>query len=252
MEELEGILISRFSPITLDEMDGVGLLDRVDTKFVFCSGMLLPILEELFNDYRVLEVKGKRISRYDTTYLDTPLLDTYMLHQHGKLNRYKIRFRRYVETGQVYLETKFKNNKSRAIKTRVKVKSPELQHAGIRETQLLSRTPYDMSELKPSLNIRYNRVTLVHKNHSERLTIDTDLQFVADTNSKGFPNLVIAEVKQDKNKKSEFIQIMHRLHIRQMSVSKYCLGISCLYPDVKKNTMKYKLLTINKLCHEHK
>lgn len=250
MESVIAVLENHYQPVSLAEMDAVKLLDRMDTKFVFCAEKLVHFLEMLRNDYKVLEVNGKRISRYETSYLDTPHLDTYHLHQQGKLNRFKIRYRKYVETDQVYLETKFKNNKCRAIKKRVKVRSMDNLGTGNKEVHLISQTPYDVSTLRPSLNITYNRITLVHRNNSERLTIDTGLRFSLDGKSSEFPNLVIAEVKQDKNTKSEFIQLMHQNHIREISISKYCLGVSCLYPWVKKNRMKNKIMIINKVCHE--
>ena len=55
-------IISReFSPITLEEMDSVKLLSRMDTKFVFTSSLLSAVLKELSQSYSVLEINGKTI-----------------------------------------------------------------------------------------------------------------------------------------------------------------------------------------------
>ena len=42
-------------------------------------------------------------------------------HHNGKLNRYKVRRRRYIDTDTEFLEVKLKNNKKRTIKSRIKL-----------------------------------------------------------------------------------------------------------------------------------
>lgn len=90
--------LNQFNPITLQEMDGVKLMDRTDTKFTFNIQQLPEILEEAKEYYRILEVESNRISRYKTLYFDTEDFDLYNEHHSGKLNRYKIRHRTYVES----------------------------------------------------------------------------------------------------------------------------------------------------------
>ena len=108
--DLNGVL-SRFHPITLGEMDGVRLLDRLDTKFTFNRTLLTGILEEMMKDYSILDIEGRRVSRYETIYFDTPEHLFYLHHHNGKLNRYKIRFRKYVDSGDTFFEIKLKNNR---------------------------------------------------------------------------------------------------------------------------------------------
>ena len=69
-ENLVDILHS-FDPITLKEMDGVKLLKRTDTKYLLSLTELKAILPQLLDDYKVLEIGERRISTYQTTYLDT-------------------------------------------------------------------------------------------------------------------------------------------------------------------------------------
>src|SRR5687767_7859268 len=122
IEEIDSIseALLQFAPISLDEMDGVKLMDRTDTKFLFKAEQLPAFLEQLATSYRVLEINDRRICRYETLYFDTADFQLYLCHQNGKLNRYKVRFRRYVESDVSYFEVKLKNNKGRTIKTRVK------------------------------------------------------------------------------------------------------------------------------------
>ena len=101
-------------------MDSVKLMDRTDTKFVFNIDILPAVLNEAKVFYKILDVEGNRISRYKTLYFDTQDFDLYNKHHSGKLNRYKVRHRTYVESSLGFLEVKFKNNKGRTLKTRIK------------------------------------------------------------------------------------------------------------------------------------
>src|SRR6476620_5435567 len=120
--ELQTQILHDFQPIDLKEMDSVKLMNRTDTKFIFNISHYQKIMSEIKDYYRVLEVDGKRISRYETLYCDTSHFDLYNKHHQGKLNRYKIRHRTYVESNIGFLEVKFKNNKGRTIKTRISQK----------------------------------------------------------------------------------------------------------------------------------
>ena len=94
--------LSTYSPISLDEMDSVKLMNRVDTKYVCHEAQIPAILEAAKDDYRVQEVIGKRIATYDTVYYDTDGLEMYMRHHDQQLNRRKVRIRTYMDTGAEY------------------------------------------------------------------------------------------------------------------------------------------------------
>jgi hypothetical protein len=239
--------LNQFNPITLQEMDGVKLMDRTDTKFTFNINMLPVILGEAKEYYRILEVEGNRISRYKTLYFDTEDFDLYNEHHSGKLNRYKIRHRTYVESNIGFLEVKFKNNKGRTLKTRIKeIEVPEL-HTGKAFDFLKKTLPFDPLILLPKIWINYSRITLVNKTSAERLTLDLNLEFEKDGKTELLNQLVIAEVKQDSKIGSPFIDIMREKHIRQGSISKYCFGVASSYNEVKKNNFKQKLSNVKKI-----
>ena len=63
-------LLSRMSAISLDEMDAIRLMNRVDTKYVCSESMLERILERAEKHYLVLENCGSRIADYNTLYFD--------------------------------------------------------------------------------------------------------------------------------------------------------------------------------------
>ena len=97
MHDLDKTL-SSFQSISLEEMDNVKLMNRTDTKFVFSSSFLIEILNGLSDRYRVLEIEGKKESLYNTVYFDTEQLKFYTEHHNGKLNRHKVRMRKYVNS----------------------------------------------------------------------------------------------------------------------------------------------------------
>lgn len=248
MKPVQDILNS-FQSITLKEMDKARLMDRTDTKFTFSLNNLRRVLEEVKDKYRVLEIENCRMSTYQTLYYDTADLSLYLKHHAGKLNRYKIRHRTYVESKLGFLEVKFKNNKGRTIKERIK-KQEVPKEWGLETSEFLSKkTPFNPEVLIPNIWVNYKRITLVNNENAERVTIDTDLEFVNKEFTEKMNNLVIAEVKQDKRKGSSFLEVMKKLRIREGSISKYCLGVAVTNKAVKKNNFKEKLISLNHILY---
>lgn len=231
-------------------MDSVKLMDRTDTKFTFNRTQFDTVLGDILEEYRVLEIDGKRISRYKTLYYDTDKYNLYTRHHNGELNRYKIRHRSYIESNIGFLEVKFKNNKGRTVKNRIKKLEVPTFWEGDTETFLIKMLPFPPADLVPVIWVNYSRLTLVNKTSAERLTIDLDLEFVKDTVSKNLNSLVIAEVKQEKRKASPFLKIMRKYHIREGSISKYCLGIALTCNDVKKNNFKAKIQNLKHIIYD--
>ena len=114
-------IVADFSPITLNEMDEVKLMSRTDTKFVFQLSKLPKLLLQLQPFYNVLTINSKVIHDYKSLYYDTEERKFYIDHHNSRVNRNKIRFREYVDSGLTFLEVKLKNNKGRTIKKRMKV-----------------------------------------------------------------------------------------------------------------------------------
>lgn len=247
-KEIKDILAD-FDPITLDEMDKVKLMDRTDTKYTFRKEELTKFLKVLGEDYKILNVNDNLISRYESLYFDTRNFDLYLKHHSGQLNRHKVRFRKYVESDLHFFEVKFKNNKGRTIKNRIKRKEIPDRIKGKAKKLLIEKTSLDPLQLEPKLWINYSRITMVNKTTCERVTLDLGLNFKNDQKDIHIHPLVIAEVKQDKSSSSPFITLMKSNHVREGSISKYCMGVANLYDSLKKNNFKEKLLNLNKLCY---
>ncbi|MCC7231353.1 MAG: polyphosphate polymerase domain-containing protein [Bacteroidia bacterium] len=249
MIDLDPIL-SGFDPISLKQMDNVKLQNRVDTKFMFREALLPAILGEMQKNYFALELGTRRYNHYETLYFDTDQFKLYIGHHNGKLNRYKFRSRRYVESDLNFFEIKFKNNKGRTIKDRIK--GPELVKAieGKPEEFVRSISNVDPQSLQPKLWVNYMRMTFVNKTSQERLTIDTRLTFKNDKVEVLYDGLVIAEVKRGSaTEKSPFIGLMRKYSVQARSISKSCLGVISLNPQIKKNRFKPTLLYLNKLLN---
>ena len=104
------------------------------------------------------------------------------------------------------------------------------------------------SDVEAKMLVHYKRLTLVNSNLTERVTIDLDLKY-NDLNDaeKKFNNLAIIEIKQDKAHRSEVALLLKKNHIREGSISKYCLGTASLFPEVRKNNFKLKINQLNKI-----
>lgn len=237
-----------FATISLDEMDAVALLNRVDTKFVLTTAQLLRALTTLQNDYRILEVQGQRLNHYRTLYFDMPDFDLYNLHVNGHAERYKVRSREYTDSHLSFLEVKHKTRKDRTIKDRINTVQP-LHHVNREAEQWLHGVfPYESSMLEAKIWNAFTRLTLVSKHCCERVTLDVDLAFYRNDKVTRLDGVAIAEVKLDaQDQSSPFLEQMHAQRIRPQGFSKYCIGVSMLYDHVKKNALKPQLLRLEKL-----
>jgi len=240
-------LLKEFKPISLSEMDQVRLMDRVDSKFVLSFNDLLPVLESVPELYYLLTINNTRVFSYRTDYYDTPDLEMFSDHHNGKLNRYKIRQREYIESDVRFLEVKFKSNKGRIIKDRIE---RQIDDSFDFSQFIRKHTPYNPDILKVTLENRFNRFTLVDKNMHERVTFDFNLGFSDQSHIMGLNGLVIIEVKQNKNSRDGHIyNILKEKGVRPDSFSKYCLGIALLNRHNKFNNFKRTINLINKLSH---
>jgi len=245
-------VVNTFESITLKDLDSVSLLNRVDSKFFFDIGQLPIILEDLKEYYRILDINGVRQNQYDSIYFDTPDLGLYYLHHNDRKNRFKIRYRKYVDSNLSFFELKMKNNKGRTIKKRFKT---EDIHNHIIEDghQLLNDNLDDRANwnFQPSIKILFDRLTFADKNFSERATIDLNLTYQKEEMEIARDRLVIVELKQSKqDRKSPMFRILKKNSIYPYKISKYCLGILSCYPKVKYNRFKKKLIKVNNLTVE--
>ena len=76
-------LLQALPPITLDEMAGIRLMNRTDTKFLANKAQLMQVLALAKEDYYVQRIDGQAIAQYRTVYWDSPDYRFYHMHQAG-------------------------------------------------------------------------------------------------------------------------------------------------------------------------
>jgi len=241
-------LLHEFKSISLVEMERVKLMNRTDTKFALSQKSLLLTLSELKNKYDCLEILGSKTPHYESLYFDDENFNFFHDHHKGKVNRFKVRIRKYVESNLLYLEVKHKF-KGRTDKKRI----PSSDFSSVfdeNQIQFLNKELNENKILKPTIWNSFQRITLVHKTLNERLTFDFNINFHHQNKEKNFANLVIAELKQEKlNRNSPFYILMKNQLIRPYRLSKYCLGSMEILGEnqLKFNRFKKKLLHLKKI-----
>lgn len=244
----ESVDTTCFSFVSLNEMNKVKLMNRMDTKYWFHIKDLQSILNEVVNDYYILAIDSKTILPYSTTYFDTDRKSMFISQQNGKLNRYKIRKRTYLTSGVCFLETKFKSNKGRTIKERIPSNNQSILTSTAEGKFVQSTSPYFGSQLSPVLENNFSRIMLVSKNFDERCTIDFNLAFKTENTNIAIENLTIIEIKTGQNTlDSQMSKALNQFRIKSSGFSKYCIGTAITDNTVKRNSIKPKIRRLEKV-----
>lgn len=258
-------LLRTYDKITLEEMDGIKLMNRIDTKFVTTTERLYQLLALAHNAYRVQETDSRRVADYHTLYFDTDSMGMYLAHHNGRLNRQKLRIRSYVDSCQCFLEVKTKNNHGRTKKKRMAMsdfnpiarKEEILFGRNSENTQeydgfITNHLHYGLSGLTERLENRFNRITLVNKGKTERITIDTDLRVhnIVTGKRMQLDNIAIIELKRNGRDASQILTMLRELRIKPMGFSKYCIGVAMTDSSAKTNRFKQRLHTIDRMMEE--
>lgn len=235
-----------FNRIQLNEAK-VSIPNRSDRKYVIHLDNLSSFLKSLQADYDLLEINNSSVLRYETTYFDTKNYMLYLEHHNSFYPRTKIRKRNYLNSNDLFLELKRKTNRSITYKIRTQIKK--------------SLTPFEFDDfvsqylsinsedLAPTLINKFDRLFLVKKDKSMRMTIDIKLQVKDQRHNyiNLFPNLAIIEIKADKNRERENKQQIVAFGAIKTRFSKYCLGLIKLNPEIKHNCFKPTLHLLNKI-----
>jgi hypothetical protein len=247
-------------------MDSVRLLNRLDTKFVVETRFLPLVLGELAQGYRALTLNGSDRQPYETLYFDTRRADMYLMHHNGYAKRVKVRKRWYIDSGIAFVEVKRRTNTKRTIKKRIQLPdessgSSDLA-SGTYVAWLKTHCPYDFQTLVPKTWTRFDRLTLVNHELTERVTVDYNLRFRAanETSASGMPgdlstpwsrperDFCVIEVKRgESGTPSLALQTLRNHRAFPTSFSKYCIGTALLDPTIKQNQFKPMLRTLGTL-----
>jgi len=158
----------------------------------------------------------------------------YQQHQDKVPNRTKVRTRHYSNAGDLaFFEYKQKES---GVTKKFRYQFPAKEHgtmtrgkkrffAGVWQSLYETKVP----EISPAIRTKYNRMTLVSQDSSERLTIDFNISVSNLRDKKSYStkldNIVIIESKSlEKNSLSQKIMQHNNIPLAK-SCSKYALGV---------------------------
>jgi hypothetical protein len=242
-------LLDQLPPISLEEMSGIKLMNRLDRKYLATITQLEQLLEMAQGKYYAQATGDSRFNPYRTVYLDTPDEEMYLAHHNGRLVRQKVRVRTYLDSGDTFLEVKNKDNHGRTKKKRIQVGGLDTLVSDNGDELLHKYARYSLSDLVPKVENQFKRITLVNLAKTERLTIDTHVKFHHwETGCDNtFDRLVIIELKRDGLVPSPVLDILHQLRIHPSGFSKYCIGTVLTNEAIKQNLFRPKIRKIEKM-----
>jgi VTC domain len=230
-------------PIGLAELNALAELQtRVDRKYFVPAEVFQRMIGELTRELRVLDIDGRRTFGYESVYFDTPDLSTYRAHVQRRRLRFKARTRTYTDSGLCMFEVKLTGARGETVKERVP--HPQVYRAELTEealahlrTTLCNAYHQDLpSGMQPTLVTTYRRTTFVSRSGEARLTCDSGLRCldlhheVRDTGTH-----VLVESKSGGQGGSAADRILRELGVRPASVSKYCVAVAALHPELPSN-----------------
>lgn len=234
--------------IDLSELTNSKLLSRFDRKYVIPFSELSKLISTLENNYKLLSINGITEQKYKSNYYDSKSFDLYLKHHNKRKNRYKIRTREYIDSKLKFAELKVKNNRGLTEKNRVIIKDLENEDVVIK--QLQHQFIENPLQLIKQISIYYHRLTFINNNNEQRVTIDFNLKFMAEEKELKLPNIAIVEIKYGGSIKNSLTPFSSFIKRYESNFSKYCIGISLLYPKIKHNNFQFILKkTIQKHAH---
>jgi len=250
-----------------DLPDRAQLMRRVDRKFRIGAEHLDLLFRLIAPHYRLVQAGTQDSSLYINRYWDGIDRPFFHAHRVRKPRRYKFRQRTYAADGMSFWELKERLATGYTRKTRLEV-GPSMQADGasmqadrppmhadgaqVALNRLWNRVGVDPPVgLQPALDIHYKRLSFVHNNGHERLTLDYDLCLsrpiinaeqgddTPQTSSLSFPptesteaaqtwlcsrDLYILELKQDRPGPSILDPLRQSRSLQAISFSKYYMG----------------------------
>lgn len=237
-----GDAVSRPPPVGLAEVLARSALQlRMDRKYVLPARLVPELVDAMAGTYAALEIDGLRRFRYSSTYFDTPGLLTYRQHLQDRRRRFKIRTRTYLDSGECMFEVKMNGAREATDKRRMPydaARRMELTASAedfLWETLLSAYRMNPPGPLVPSATTGYDRVTLVQRRGTGRVTLDAGLVCTrpgARVESRG--DWVLVESKS-ATPDTPVDRLLRRMRVRPMKISKYCLAVAVLYPGTTAN-----------------
>ena len=150
---------------------------RVDRKYIVPLEAAQEFVDGLPEEFRVLEIDGRRWTSYRSTYFDTEDLLTCRAHVQRRRRRWKFRSRLYVEDALARLEVKVQDGSGLTRKYFHQIDVDD--HGRISDRgraflgqQLEEAGFVDVGPVGPVVDVGYRRATLAAPGAGHRATID--------------------------------------------------------------------------------
>jgi VTC domain len=215
------------------------LTTRVDQKYLVPTQLLPDLLGRLPDRLAVLSIDDRRLFDYESVYFDTECFELYHQHVQGRRKRYKARTRTYRDTGEVMLEVKLKGHRGETVKERLPYDAPgadELTGEGLAFLHSVVDEAYGLTvpDLGPRLTTAYRRSTLADLELNSRVTIDLDLRWSDGETCCAASDLALVETKSGSGV-GPVDRVLGGMGIRPVRMSKYCIGVALLHPQMPAN-----------------
>jgi len=240
-------------PFDLGGRDHVGLaevvedaarLTRVDRKYLVTASLAADFLAGLPAELRVLDIDGRTVTSYASTYFDTADLDSCRDHVQGRRRRWKVRSRVYVEDRLCRIEVKTKDGRGVTVKT--VAESSVARHGRLEgeERRFVERTFEDLrlevpaARLRPSMEVDYRRLTLADTAAGLRVTVDWGVRCrLGGGQVRLDDGFALVETKGGERPSAADRSLL-ALGARPRSFSKYVSAASLLRNDIADNDVR--------------
>ncbi|GID94288.1 polyphosphate polymerase domain-containing protein [Amorphoplanes digitatis] len=224
--------------IGLAELDArAALQSRVDRKYIVPVAEAGWLLLRLAPHAVVLDIDGIRHFTYESLYFDTPDLSSYLRTAYRHRRRFKIRTRTYADTGSCWLEVKVPGPRGSTVKYRVPHDLEQRDTVGAGRAfveEVFGRhglAADGRADLGPVLRTAYLRFTLLLPDSDSRVTVDTDLRWIAGGRELRLPATAIVETKTGAAASTADRRLWRRGH-RPVAISKYATGLAAFRADL--------------------
>ena len=235
------------TPVGLEDISSVALMDRFDSKFLVPEDWLESVVAAL-SEHQVLTIQDEVTTQYNNLYFDTVDGRCFDDHVRGKNVRFKARIRHYDNTNVAFLEVKLRDVYGKTTKHRIVREATLPWNAPLTDSEVafIGRHIEDTPVLKPSLQSSFERFTLVHLGSAERITFDRRLAYCHPKEptplegdwTRATDHLAIVEWKQLRpNHQGALIQAFRSQPNRrgplgrEIRLSKFVLGNALLFPQ---------------------
>lgn len=233
--------------ISLEEVIGLAdLQTRVDRKYLVPLPVFMRFISMVGDRLTALDIESLRVFDYESIYFDTTCLTAYRQHAHGRRRRFKVRTRAYLDSDECVLEVKTEGGRGQTVKERLPY---PMAHRHVlttdgREFVMDHLTdPVAVPALTEVVTTAYSRATLVDPVGGIRMTCDVDMFFFDDVSAcHGPQNCVLIESKT-VGAAAFTDAALWQLGQRPLSISKYCVGMALLRPELPANRWNRELRT---------